>query len=98
MGVPSKAGTAICASSRLERLSDVANTDGSRRIINISEITGMESTIVTMQDLFVFDRRGVDTEGKILGSLVPTGIRPHHLEKFTAAGIDLPIAMFARAR
>jgi pilus assembly protein CpaF len=58
----------------------------------------MEGQTVTMQDLFVFERRGIDSDGKVLGSLVPTGIRPHHLEKFTAAGIDLPIAMFARAR
>jgi pilus assembly protein CpaF len=73
-------------------------SDGSRKIVSVSEITGMEGQTVTMQDLFVFERRGLDAEGKVLGSLVPTGIRPHHLEKFTAAGIDLPIAMFARAR
>jgi len=72
--------------------------DGSRKIVSISEITGMEGPTVTMQDLFVFERHGVDADGKIVGELAPTGIRPHCRERFAEAGIDLPIAMFARVR
>ena len=71
-------------------------SDGSRRITSISEITGQEGSTITMQDLFVFERRGVDEEGRIQGSLTPTGIRPHFHELFRAAAIDLPIEMFLR--
>ena len=70
--------------------------DGSRRVVSVGEITGQEGTTITMQDLFVFERRGVDADGHILGELVPTGIRPHYQHLFAAAGIDLPVEMFLR--
>jgi pilus assembly protein CpaF len=69
-------------------------TDGSRRIINISEITGMESTIVTMQDLFVFERQGYDENRKVRGQFRSTGIRPKFSEKLLGFGIELPRDMF----
>jgi pilus assembly protein CpaF len=71
-------------------------SDGSRRIINITEITGHEGNAISMQDLFVFERWGVDDEGRILGSMVPTGIRPQAQDLFAAAGIDLSVEMFLR--
>jgi pilus assembly protein CpaF len=70
--------------------------DGSRRVVSVSEITGQEGNTITMQDLFVFERGGVDAEGHILGELVPTGIRPHYQHLFVAAGIELPVEMFLR--
>ena len=71
-------------------------SDGTRRIMSISEITGQEGNVISLQDLFVFERWGVDDEGRIRGSLIPTGIRPHFQHLFAAAGIDLGVEMFLR--
>ena len=69
-------------------------TDGVRRVTHITEITGMEGQIITMQDLFRFDQSGIDEEGRILGQMVPTGIRPTFAERFEVAGIKLPDRLF----
>ena len=70
--------------------------DGSRRITHITEVQGMEGEIITLQDIFVFEQTGVDERGKILGRLVPTGIRPKFAELFARSGVQLPPSMFAR--
>jgi pilus assembly protein CpaF len=67
--------------------------DGSRKIVNITEVQGMEGDVIVMQDIFVFEQTGVE-EGKIMGRLRPTGIRPKFVEKFDAAGIHLPPNVF----
>ncbi len=69
-------------------------TDGVRRVTHMTEITGMEGQIVTMQDLFRYRQTGVDEEGRIQGSMVPTGIRPGFAERFEVAGIKLPDGLF----
>jgi pilus assembly protein CpaF len=69
--------------------------DGTRKITCIAEITGMEGPIITMQDLFIFDRQGYDENGKVRGRFKPTGIRPKFAEKLFASGIRLPMEMFA---
>lgn len=66
-------------------------SDGHRRITLISEITGMESDIVTMQDLFRFEQAGVGEDGRILGSLEPTGIRPTFADRFAKSGVTLDV-------
>jgi pilus assembly protein CpaF len=63
-------------------------TDGRRRVSSISEVTGMESTTVTMQEIFRFEQRGVDKDGKIVGEYRPTGVRPKLLERIERYGID----------
>ncbi|HVA26135.1 MAG TPA: CpaF family protein [Chloroflexota bacterium] len=68
--------------------------DGSRRVTNVTEIVGMESQVVTMQDIFVFQARGLDDEGRILGSVLPTGLRPKFAERFEQYGIPLPASLF----
>ncbi|TYQ12972.1 UNVERIFIED_CONTAM: pilus assembly protein CpaF [Acetivibrio alkalicellulosi] len=68
--------------------------DGSRRITHISEITGMEGEIITMQDIFIFKQTGKDDKGKITGGIVPTGIKPKFMEKFELYGIMLPSDLF----
>ena len=68
--------------------------DGSRRITHITEITGMEDDVVSMQDVFVFEKQGVSAEGRTLGTFTATGIRPKFAEKLKASGIDLPANMF----
>jgi pilus assembly protein CpaF len=73
------------------------HSDGVRRVTHVTEVTGMEGQVITMQDLFRFVQTGVDEEGRILGSILPTGIRPSFAEKFEAAGITLPGSLFMSA-
>ena len=69
--------------------------DGTRRLTHVSEISGMEGQVVTMQDLFRFKQEGVDTEGRVLGELRPTGIRPKFADRFEIAGIHLPQEIYS---
>jgi pilus assembly protein CpaF len=71
-------------------------SDGRRRVVSLQEITGMEGEVVTMQEIFTFERRGLDDSGNVLGALVPTGVRPHLTERLRIAGIPLPAALFER--
>jgi pilus assembly protein CpaF len=73
----------------LERLED-----GSRRVMQITEVQRMESDVVTLQDIFEFQIDQVTAERQVVGSLRPTGLRPSFLSKFQKHGIDLPIEMF----
>ena len=68
--------------------------DGTRKIISITEVTGMEGNTITAQDLFVFERQGVDSKGKVLGRFKPTGIRPKFTEKLQAMGIQFDVETF----
>jgi pilus assembly protein CpaF len=68
--------------------------DGKRRVISISEITGMEGNIITMQDIFIFRKKGRGESGEVLGDFIPTGIRPRCADQLVAAGIDLDQATF----
>jgi pilus assembly protein CpaF len=68
--------------------------DGTRRVTNISEITGMEGDVITMQDIFVFERTGMNPEGKVTGRFRATGIRPKASERMAASGIQLPMQLF----
>jgi pilus assembly protein CpaF len=63
-------------------------------VTHVTEITGMEGQIVTLQDLFVFKQTGVDAEGRILGQMTATGLRPSFADKFAMAGIQLPDSVF----
>jgi len=69
-------------------------SDGSRRVVSITEVTGMEGEVVTLQDIFVLEKRGVSPEGKVLGQFAATGIRPKFYEKLLAAGIQLRADLF----
>jgi len=70
--------------------------DGSRRVTNISEVTGMEGPVITTQDLFVFDRAGYDEKNRVRGSFRPVGIRPKFTEKLESYGIRFDLDMFFR--
>jgi pilus assembly protein CpaF len=63
-------------------------TDGRRRITSVSEITGMEGTVITQQEIFRFDQRGTDKDGKILGEYKATGLRPKSMERIERYGIS----------
>jgi len=69
----------------LERLSD-----GSRKVLSVTEITGMEGDTITMQDLFLFERWGVDARGKVRGVFLATGIRPRLMDRLFARGVPIP--------
>ena len=70
--------------------------DGRRRVMSISELTGMEGDVITMQEIFKFKRTGKDEDGNILGYFTPTGIRPQMAEELIAAGVDLDAISFKR--
>jgi pilus assembly protein CpaF len=81
--------SAIHAVVHIARLSD-----GSRKLIAITEITGMEGDMITMQDIFVFERLGLDESGKVRGTFKASGIRPRFAERLAAAGCRLRPALF----
>jgi pilus assembly protein CpaF len=81
--------SAIHAVVQVARLSD-----GTRKIITISEITGMETEIISMQDIFVFDRLGIDESGKVRGMFRATGIRPKFAERLATGGCRLRPGLF----
>jgi pilus assembly protein CpaF len=69
-------------------------SDGSRKVTSISEITGMEGDVITMQEIFVFEKMGVTQDGKVVGRFRATGVRPKCCERLKASGIHLPADMF----
>jgi len=69
-------------------------SDGSRKVVSISEITGMEGDVITMQEIFLFEKLGVTQDGKVIGRFRATGVRPKACERLKASGIHLPTDMF----
>jgi pilus assembly protein CpaF len=69
-------------------------SDGSRKVTAITELTGMEGDVITMQDLFLFERAGLGQDGRITGRFRATGIRPKCADRLAASGINLPMTMF----
>jgi pilus assembly protein CpaF len=69
-------------------------SDGSRRVVSLTEVTGMEGDVVTLQDIFVFEKRGLNPDGRVVGRFAATGIRPKFYEKLLAAGIRLRADLF----
>jgi pilus assembly protein CpaF len=64
--------------------------DGTRKVVQISEIVGMEEEVITMQDIFRFTRTGFDAEGHVIGRFAPSGIRPRLLERLHDLGLEVP--------
>ncbi len=81
--------SAIHAIVQIARLSD-----GTRKVISISEVTGMEGDVISMQDIFVFERAGIDEGGKVKGTFRATGIRPRLAERLATSGCKLRAAIF----
>ena len=81
--------------SALDLVVQVARlSDGTRRLTSIAEITGMEGETITMQEIFLFERTGVDPQGQVVGRFRPTGIRPRFAERLKASGMQLPRVFF----
>jgi pilus assembly protein CpaF len=81
--------SAIHAVVQVSRLSD-----GTRKVMTISEVLGMESDVISMRDIFVFDQRGVDESGRVRGLFRSTGVRPQFAQRLMAAGCRLPPSLF----
>jgi pilus assembly protein CpaF len=73
-------------------------SDGTRKVTAISELTGMEGGVITMQDIFLFERTGITQEGRVRGRFRATGIRPKCAERLAASGVHLPMDMFEHAQ
>ena len=84
----SSAITIVVQSTRL--------SDGTRKVTSVSEITGMEENVISMQEIFTFTRKGIGPDGKVIGIFQPTRIRPRFLERLRLSGIVLPPALFER--
>jgi pilus assembly protein CpaF len=69
-------------------------SDGSRKVTTVSEVVGMEGDVITLQEIFTYERRGIDKGGKVLGRFRATGIRPSFSNKLIAAGISVPEDLF----
>jgi pilus assembly protein CpaF len=81
--------SAIAIVVQVSRLSD-----GTRKVVSISEITGMEENIISMHEIFSFNKKGIGPDGKVVGAFQPSHIRPKFLERLRVSGIFLPPAMF----
>jgi len=71
-------------------------SDGTRKVTSIAEITGMEGNVITMQDIFTFQKKGIGPDGKVVGAFVPSRIRPHFLERLRVSGIILSPSLFEK--
>jgi pilus assembly protein CpaF len=69
-------------------------SDGTRKITNISEITGMEENVISMQEIFTFQKKGIGPDGRVIGTFMPSRIRPRFLERLRVSGIVLPPSLF----
>jgi pilus assembly protein CpaF len=69
-------------------------SDGSRRVTHMTEITGMEEDVVSMQDIFLFEKQGIATDGRVIGTFTATGVRPKFADKLKASGINVPSQWF----
>jgi pilus assembly protein CpaF len=83
-------------SSALDMIIQVARlSDGTRKIISVSEVVGMEGEVITLQDIFIFERKGIDQKGKVLGRFRATGIRPKFADRLEVAGVKVAEDIFS---
>jgi len=85
--------SALSAVIQIGRLSD-----GKRKVVSLSEITGMEGDVITLQEIFLFKQTGIDPNGSVLGTFHATGVRPKFIDRLTAFGVKLPDDMFNPSR
>ena len=94
VNLPDKAMRQQIASAIQIVVQQARMSDGTRKVTGISEITGMEEEIITMQEIFRFDKLGISQDDKVLGRFVATGVRPKCCERLRASGVLLPAEMF----
>ena len=69
-------------------------SDGTRKVVKISEITGMEGNTIVMHDVFIYEQRGIDKDGNVIGQFKATGVRPFFAERFRVYGYEIPEGTF----
>jgi pilus assembly protein CpaF len=94
MNLPERAMRQQIASAVQIVIQQSRMSDGTRKVTSVSEITGMEGDVITMQEVFTFEKLGVTAEGKVIGRFRATGVRPKVCERLKASGIHLPSDMF----
>jgi pilus assembly protein CpaF len=94
LNLPEKAIRSQIASAVTVILQVSRMSDGTRRVTHFTEITGMDNEVVSMQDIFLFEKRGIGAGGRVLGRFYATGIRPKFAEKLKTSGITVPAALF----
>jgi pilus assembly protein CpaF len=94
VNLPDKAMRQQIASAIQVVVQQARLSDGTRKVTSISEITGMEGDIITMQEIFKFEKKGLGPEGKVIGRFVPTGVRPKVCDRLLQSGIQIPAEMF----
>jgi pilus assembly protein CpaF len=98
LNIPEK-GIRQQIASAIELVIQIARlSDGTRKVVAITEITGMERDVITMQDIFVFERTGVGENGRVSGRFRATGIRPKCSDRLAASGVRLPTEMFEHTK
>jgi len=97
LNIPEKSIRQQIASAISIVLQVTRQSDGTRKITHLSEITGMDEDVVSMQDIFLFEKKGIGADGRVLGEFSATGIRPQFAQELEASGIFLPAALFARS-
>ena len=96
MNLPEKSVRQQIASAITIVVQATRMTDGSRKVTSVSEITGMEENVISMQEIFSFVKKGIRPDGKVIGAFQPTRIRPKFLERLRVSGIILPPSLFER--
>jgi pilus assembly protein CpaF len=96
MNMPEKSVRQLFASAITIVVQATRMSDGTRKVTSISEITGMEENVISMQEIFSFNKKGIGPDGKVIGSFVPSRIRPRFLERLRVSGIILPPTLFER--
>jgi pilus assembly protein CpaF len=94
MNLPEKSVRQQIASALTIVVQATRMSDGTRKITNISEITGMEENVISMQEIFTFQKKGIGPDGRVIGAFVPSRIRPRFLERLRVSGIVLPPSLF----
>jgi pilus assembly protein CpaF len=93
---PIRALRAQMASAIHVVLQSSRDEDGRRRLTSLQEINGMEGDVITMSEIFTFERQGLDKDGNVLGQLRPTGVVPAFQRRLARRGVDIPVELFAR--
>jgi pilus assembly protein CpaF len=94
MNLPEKSVRQQIASAITIVVQATRMSDGTRKITAISEITGMEENVISMQEIFSFQKKGIGPDGRVIGTFVPSRIRPKFLERLRVSGIVLPPSLF----
>jgi pilus assembly protein CpaF len=96
MNMPEKSVRQQIASAITIVVQSTRMSDGTRKVTSVSEITGMEENVISMQEIFTFNKQGIGPDGKVIGVFQPTHIRPRFLERLRISGIVLPPVLFER--